>query len=133
MRKCFDICIYPRKLSSTIDVLWSPPPCGWIKCNIDRVASGSPMLTAYGGLFRDENVNQLINFSTFLDFETPVFAEFLAAIIAIEKAKELNWLKLWLETDCTLVVKDFSNLQWCSEKSSLVGLPIGRILLALIS
>lgn len=36
-------------------------------------------------------------------------AELLAAIITIEKAKEFNWKKFLLETDCLLVVKAFSS------------------------
>lgn len=33
----------------------------------------------------------------------------MAAIIAIEKDKQHNWSKLWLEMNCILVVNAFSN------------------------
>ncbi|XP_058758938.1 17.9 kDa class II heat shock protein-like [Vicia villosa] len=33
----------------------------------------------------------------------------MAAVLAIEKARHLNWTKLWLETDCALLVKAFSD------------------------
>ncbi|XP_058746270.1 uncharacterized protein LOC131619157 [Vicia villosa] len=99
MLKAFGIEIHPRRQLRYTEILWCPPPIGWVKCNIDGVASGSPMLTACGGIFRDDKADHLFSFSAFLSGGTPVFSEFMAAILAIEKAKELNWNKLWIETD----------------------------------
>ncbi|XP_058776262.1 uncharacterized protein LOC131650572 [Vicia villosa] len=112
MLKAFGIEIHPRRQLCYTEILWCrPPPIGWVKCNIDGAASGSPMLTACGGIFRDDKADHLLSFSAFLSGGTPVFSEFMAAILAIEKAKELNWNKLWIETDCMLLVKAFSNPQ----------------------
>ncbi|XP_058769687.1 uncharacterized protein LOC131643477 [Vicia villosa] len=114
MLKAFDINIRPCKQLSTVEVLWSPPARGWIKCNTDGVASGSSLLDACGGLFRDEEANHLLSFSVFIGPRTPVVTEFMAVIIAVEKVKQLNWSKLWIETNCMLVVKAFANVHLVS-------------------
>ncbi|CAI8586374.1 unnamed protein product [Vicia faba] len=75
--KNFDITIHPSIVVRPADVVWSPPPIGWIKCNVNGIAT--------------------------------VFAEFNAVKIAIKKAKELGWKKLWIKADCLLVVNSFSN------------------------
>ncbi|XP_058733822.1 uncharacterized protein LOC131605491 [Vicia villosa] len=107
--KSFGINIQPRKHLSAVDVIWCLSARGWSKCNIDGVEVGSTLLAACGGIFRNEQATHLISFSAYLETGTPVLAEFLAAIIAIEKAKQMQWSKLWLETNCILVVKAFSN------------------------
>ncbi|XP_058776250.1 uncharacterized protein LOC131650562 [Vicia villosa] len=107
--KGFGINIHLRKQIFMVEVLWCPPARGWIKCNIHGVPVGSPLLATCGGLNRDEHANHLLSFCVFLEAGTPVFVEFMAAIIAIEKAKRMQWSKLWLKTDCILVVKAFSN------------------------
>lgn len=68
-------------------VIWLPPICGWVKCNVDGVALGSPWNSACDGIFRDHNVNHILNFSAFLGCETPENGELLGAIMAMEKAK----------------------------------------------
>ncbi|XP_058781014.1 uncharacterized protein LOC131655124 [Vicia villosa] len=107
--KNFEVTIQPRVPKRCIDSLWFPPDVSWIKCNIDGAAAGSPFLAASGGLFRDNQANHIISFCTFLGTGSPLFAEFMAAIIAIEKAKEMLWSKLWIETDSLIVVNAFSN------------------------
>ncbi|XP_058783255.1 uncharacterized protein LOC131657925 [Vicia villosa] len=107
--KSFDINIRPRKPSCTVEVIWCPPPLGWVKCNIDGLAKGSPMLSSCGGIFRNHNADHLGSFCEFLGDGNSVSAELCAAMLAIEKACVFNWKKLWLETDCTVVVQAFSN------------------------
>ncbi|XP_058785510.1 metal transporter Nramp7.2-like [Vicia villosa] len=60
-------------------------------------------VAACGGIYRDDKAVNMLSFSVFLNEGSPIFAEFMAAIIAIEKAKQLNWNKLWIETDCLLL------------------------------
>ncbi|XP_058783929.1 uncharacterized protein LOC131658677 [Vicia villosa] len=108
--KALDILLHPCNQLATRDVLWCPPVCGWVKCNIDGVANGSPMVAAYGGIFRDDKTHHICSFSAFLREGSPVYAEFMAAILAMERAKHCQWKKLWIETDCLLVVKAFSNV-----------------------
>ncbi|XP_058777009.1 uncharacterized protein LOC131651362 [Vicia villosa] len=75
MLKRFDVNLNPSKTSSYVDVLWSPPLQGWIKCNVDGVARGSPWKLACEGIFRDCQANHVLSFSVFLDCEPPANAE----------------------------------------------------------
>ncbi|XP_058746054.1 uncharacterized protein LOC131618921 [Vicia villosa] len=107
--KKFDINIQPRKPMVSIDIIWCPPINDWIKCNIDETASSSLILTADGGIFRDNQANHIISFCIFLGEGSPVLAEFMAEVLAIEKAKDMHWSKFRLETDCIFVAKAFSD------------------------
>lgn len=64
--KIFGIDILPHLTSTTIDVIWCPSARGWIKCNIDEVAVGSPALVACGGIFRDDQTHHLLSLVLFL-------------------------------------------------------------------
>ncbi|XP_058776606.1 uncharacterized protein LOC131650923 [Vicia villosa] len=88
--KCFGVNLHPRPPSNTIDVIWYPPARGWMKCNIDGVAVGSPGIAACGGIFRDDQANHILSFSAFLEVGSSIIVEFLAAIYAIEKDKQMN-------------------------------------------
>ncbi|XP_058742694.1 uncharacterized protein LOC131615239 [Vicia villosa] len=107
--KAFNIGIIPSRPSILMDVIWHPPPKGWIKINVDGLARGNPSLSACGGIFRDENACHVGSFSDFLGEGSAFFAELMAAILAIDKARVLGWKKLWMETDCSSVVKAFSD------------------------
>ncbi|XP_058741713.1 uncharacterized protein LOC131614101 [Vicia villosa] len=107
--KKFGIQIKPKAQTATLEVLWSPPIVGWMKCNIDGVVLGNPRLAACGGLFRDHNANHVVSFCDFLGNESPEFAELFAPILALEEAKRRNINKLWLETDFLYVVNAFRN------------------------
>lgn len=52
--KTFKVVGWPPK-ALEIKGLWIPPNCGWIKCNIDGSARGSPGFAGEGGIFRDSN------------------------------------------------------------------------------
>lgn len=62
--KGFGMNNHPCNTKVFIDIIWCPPPpnAGLIKCNIDGMAAGSPMLAANGGIFRDSQANHNINF-----------------------------------------------------------------------
>lgn len=105
----FDISIHPRKPLRTLEVLWTPPPRGWIKGNIDGLTRGSPSMTACGRIFKDDGACQITSFSAYLGPENFEFAELMSAIIAIERTYKLGWKKVWIETNCLLVVKALSN------------------------
>ncbi|XP_058756625.1 uncharacterized protein LOC131629842 [Vicia villosa] len=107
--KRFDIRINPTRSIRHIDVLWSPPPVGWIKGNIDGVASGSPSISSCGGIFRDHMGDHIGSFCNFLGEGIAELAEYSAVMVAIEKAQDCGWQKLWLESDCIIVVNAFSN------------------------
>lgn len=114
--KSFDINIHPSKPLRCIDVLWSPPPFGWVKCNVDGLAKGSPMLIACRGIFKNDQACHVGSLCDFFDVGSSEMAELLAALAATEKARELNWKKLQIETDYLLVVKAFSNSNLVSWK-----------------
>ncbi|XP_058732705.1 uncharacterized protein LOC131604270 [Vicia villosa] len=105
--KSFDVKLNPRDTIAMIDVIWSPPLQGWIKCNIDGKVDGS--LAAGGGIFRDWQASHILSFSAFFGEGSRVVEEFMATIMAIEKAMMMKWKKLWIETDCKLVVLAISN------------------------
>ncbi|XP_058760261.1 uncharacterized protein LOC131633578 [Vicia villosa] len=91
--KRFGININPSKGVKTIEVLWSPPSLGWIKCNIDGAAIGNPKVAACGGIFRDHNANHILSFSAYLDNNNSESVELNAAIMAIEAAKKNHYTK----------------------------------------
>ncbi|XP_058776557.1 uncharacterized protein LOC131650867 [Vicia villosa] len=101
--------INPSRLIRHIDVLWSPPPVGWIKRNIDGVATGSPSISSCGGIFRDHMGDHIGSFCNFLGEGISELAEYSGVMVAIEKAQDCGWQKLWLESDCIIVVNSFSN------------------------
>lgn len=107
--KKFDIQIHLRSPLKTNDVLWHPPPNGWIKCNIDGLSKGKPMVSACGGIFRNDHVLHVGSFFCSLGYGTALFVEFGAALFSLEKANERHWNHIWIESDSSLVVQDFSN------------------------
>ncbi|XP_058746815.1 uncharacterized protein LOC131619766 [Vicia villosa] len=107
--KGMQVNLNPNRPASFMNVLWCPPPLGWVKVNIDGVARGNPVTMACGGLYRDSNAVHLGSFCDYMGEGNSELAEFWAAIIAIEKAVSLGWRKIWIETDCLLVVKAFSD------------------------
>ncbi|XP_058734177.1 uncharacterized protein LOC131605902 [Vicia villosa] len=107
--KKFNIQIHPSKPLITKPIVWSPPLSDWFKCNVDGVSTGNATLAACGGIFRDHNANHILSFSVFLGPESAIIAEFMAAILCIEAAEKNNYRKLWVESDCILVVNAFKD------------------------
>lgn len=86
----FNINIHPGKSLTTMDTLWTPPPLGWIKYNIDGLNTGSPAVSSRGDIFRDYNACHFGSFCDFIGFGRGDIAEFKAAMLAIKKAKDIN-------------------------------------------
>lgn len=107
--KKFDINIKANKTLSTLEVLWTPPIYGGIKCNICGVTVGNPRTSACGVIFRDHDASHILSFTAFLGNESPENADFLVAIMALETEKSKNFSKLWIETGCIFVVNAFKN------------------------
>ncbi|XP_058734065.1 uncharacterized protein LOC131605765 [Vicia villosa] len=105
--KSFDISIHPKNQTTAIEVLWSPPIFGWLKCNTDGVSVLNT--AACGVVCRDHNANHIFSLCDFLGAKGPIFAELMAAILAIEEAMRRNVSSLWIETDSMYVVKAFKN------------------------
>lgn len=114
--KGLNVFLLPRKNPNFINVLWSPPPLGWEKVNIDGVARGDPRLMSCRGIYCNDKAYHLGSFCDVLGDGSAELAELLATIIAIEKVVLYGWKKIWIETDCVLVTKALSDLAlvpWC--------------------
>ncbi|XP_058757629.1 uncharacterized protein LOC131630904 [Vicia villosa] len=64
---------------------------------------------ACGGIYRDNNAIYLGSFCDYIGEENSELAELWVAMLAIEKAVSLGWRMFWIETNCLLVVKAFSD------------------------
>ncbi|CAK8576871.1 unnamed protein product [Lathyrus sativus] len=106
--KKFSISINPVNPKMCVEVIWNPPPNGWIKVNIDGASGGDPINAACGGIFRDHFGNHIESFACNLGPVNSLFAELMGAILAIEHALVRGWSNIWLESDSTLVVMAFS-------------------------
>jgi len=91
------------KVLHPLPVRWEFPSPGWVKINIDGVARGSPDLVSCGGIFRGSVREFIGGFSTFLDVQTALVAEFYGVIHAIEEAQNMGFTHLWLECDFALI------------------------------
>jgi hypothetical protein len=49
--KFFKINIHHPKTPNIVEVIWTPPLSGWIKCNIDGSSLGNPGVAASAGIF----------------------------------------------------------------------------------
>ena len=75
--------IRPKKVSSTIQVIWRFPYMGWIKFNIDGAARDYLRIVAYVGLFKGSISKYIGNFS-FMGTQNSLFTEVMGAILAFE-------------------------------------------------
>ncbi|XP_058742332.1 uncharacterized protein LOC131614798 [Vicia villosa] len=106
--KKFNVAIRPPRAPNIVEVIWKPPPRGWIKINCDGAVISSG-LSGCGGIGRNSDGVFLGAFASSLSGANSLTAELLGAILAIEFAFERNWKNIWLETDSTAVVKAFSS------------------------
>jgi ribonuclease HI len=107
--KFFKIDIHHPRPPKVIEVLWSLPLHGWLKCNIDGTSLGNPGPAACGGVFRNHRGEFLGGFEKNLGIANSLVAEIMGAILAIECAYDRNWYQLWLECDSSLVVLAFKD------------------------
>ena len=106
--KFFGINTRTGKVFRPLPVRWEfPSPC-WVKINIDGVARGYPGLATRGGIFRGSMEEFIGAFSTFLDVQTTLVAEFYGVIYALEEAQKLGLTNVWLECDSVLVCAAFT-------------------------
>jgi ribonuclease HI len=107
--KHFNIKVHPPNAPTIKEVLWSPPPFSWIKCNTDGSSISNQMQSSCGGIFRNNMADCLGCFATNLGQGSALMAEFIAAMTAIETAFDKSWRNLWLETDSKVVMLAFSS------------------------
>jgi ribonuclease HI len=105
--KKFNIKIHPPKPPSIKEVIWSPPPLGWLKCNSD--GAFDTITASCGGIFRNQQADFVIAFAERIRFKSAFLAELCGVMRSIELAKDKNWLNPWIETDSSLVVQAFKS------------------------
>lgn len=87
----------PPKAPKIIPVNWHLPPSGWLKVNIDVVASSASSLAADGGVFRTSHEFLGGCFAIFLGSVTAFEEEICAALYAIEAAQRFLGIKFGLK------------------------------------
>ncbi|XP_019430034.1 PREDICTED: uncharacterized protein LOC109337509 [Lupinus angustifolius] len=136
--KSLPIDIHTNKAPRITDVIWYPPPFGWIKVNTDGAAHGSPGHSGGGGIFRNHNGLFLARFANYLGIQNALYAELHSAIKAVDLACKNGWVRLWLECDSMLLLDIFNgkskppwNLtnEWlkCNQKIQLLDFRISHI------
>jgi ribonuclease HI len=100
---------HPPKAPSITEVIWQPPPLCWVKCNSNDASKGNPGPLACGGIFRDNQANDLGCFASNFGICDAFSAELIGAITAIEIAQRRGWNHLWLECDSKLVTLTFKS------------------------
>ncbi|XP_039682967.1 uncharacterized protein [Medicago truncatula] len=85
MKSC-KVNIRPPRAPSIKEIIWSPPLPSWIKINTDGAATKNPSRSVAGGIFRNSNGAFLGGFTHFIGPADALFAELIAAMIAIEIA-----------------------------------------------
>ncbi|GAU22345.1 hypothetical protein TSUD_106730 [Trifolium subterraneum] len=128
--KTFKVTIHHPNVPAIKEIIWQPPMCNWIKCNIDGACTQG--LASCSGVFRNHDVEFLYCFAEPLGNLSPFLAELCGAMRAVELAYHLNWKNLWLETDSTMVVLVFNNIsepvawnlrnRWVNTRSLLNGM-----------
>jgi ribonuclease HI len=107
--KFFKININHPKAPNIVEVIWTPPLSGWVKCNTDGSSLGNPGIAASDGIFRNHNGASLGCFAYNVGTATAFFAEFMGIILAVECAFERSWMHLWIESDSHLAILAFKN------------------------
>jgi hypothetical protein len=92
--KAFKVKTHSPKAHRIIEVLWHPPLLGWVKCNTDGAAHGSPSPSACGGLFINYHGVHLGSFAEFLGNSNAFAAELHGVMCAIEPVFDRGWHSL---------------------------------------
>jgi hypothetical protein len=108
--KHFKVAIHHPKAPKIVEVIWSPPLQGWVKCNTDGTSVGNPGIAACAGIFRNNLGANLGCFAHYIGVANALYAEIMGIILAIECAVDRNWRQLWIESDSMLVISAFKNV-----------------------
>ncbi|KAI5408096.1 hypothetical protein KIW84_054074 [Lathyrus oleraceus] len=65
-----------------------PPPKDYSKCNIDDLAIGTPSISVYGDIFRDELDIHVGSFCCALGYGSAFMAKLIVSLLTLEKATE---------------------------------------------
>ncbi|XP_019233871.1 PREDICTED: uncharacterized protein LOC109214408 [Nicotiana attenuata] len=88
-----------------------------IKLNCDGAFSSNNITAGLGEAFRNSKGDWIVGYSKSIQAISPTHAELLALLEGLQIAKEMNFLNMEIETDCTNVIKliyedstNFSNI-----------------------
>ncbi|KAK8488323.1 hypothetical protein V6N12_046658 [Hibiscus sabdariffa] len=93
------------QLSVTVPQLWSRPPLGWVKVNVDASVSLAYGNAALGGVFRDENGYWIYGFACNTRQCYALHSELWAVHDCLSRAWSLSFRRLVIETDCLEVIR----------------------------
>ncbi|KAL5706581.1 hypothetical protein ACHQM5_024728 [Ranunculus cassubicifolius] len=116
------------------EIQWVGPKGVWVKANCDGAASGYPGWSGSGIIFRDYEglLGVLVKG---LGIGRNYEAEVEAMVLAAEKAGEMGWDHLWLESDSLSAVQEFNRevipwvfkARWAKAKRKLVNIKISHV------
>ncbi|XP_042515275.1 uncharacterized protein LOC122089621 [Macadamia integrifolia] len=116
----------PREV---MEIFWCPPQRGWVKLNSDGCSLGNPGKAGAGGIFRNENLEILQSFRTFLGVHTNFETEMIAVITGLEFARDMGITHLWIECYSVAVVLLISKgrIPWvCLQRNEGLDHMVGR-------
>ena len=103
----FAVSPHRRMVRDIVLVLWKPPTAPWLKVNTNGSVIGG--YTACGGLFRYHAGTFRGAFVCNIGTQSVFYAEVMAIIFAIEYVVRHGWKNIWLESDSTSALRNFSN------------------------
>ena len=104
-----------KRISIAKTVTWCPPSAGIVKIKCDGSSFGQNPCGAVGYVIRDSFCNFLGAMASNIGQASSLDAEFCAFMLATEKAKDMSFPRLWMETDSVAVVTAFykdSGIPW---------------------
>jgi len=106
--RLFNIPFKTKRATAKHDVHWCPPPTDVIKFNYDGSSIGAHPCGAIGIVIRRSSSSFLGAISSNIGNATTLEAEFSACMLAIEKAREMHFKAICLESDSIRVVHAYN-------------------------
>ncbi|XP_020225671.1 uncharacterized protein LOC109807540 [Cajanus cajan] len=97
-----------RKLEQPVEIQWTPPSAGWIKCNTDGAFSTFTSSASCKIIFLDSSANLVGCLAESVGAKSALEAEVLAIIHVVQIARSRGWMSLWIEIDSMLSIHAFS-------------------------
>ncbi|XP_075079959.1 uncharacterized protein LOC142165266 [Nicotiana tabacum] len=92
-------------------VLWEFPSRGWIKVNTDGACRGNPGRSSIGFCIRDEAGDLIYAEGREISEGTNNESEVVAIVEALKMCKNLNYCRIWLQTD-SMLLKNIIEESW---------------------
>ncbi|KAF9594508.1 hypothetical protein IFM89_031626 [Coptis chinensis] len=128
-----------RKAPQIKECKWLLPEIDQVKVNVDGSSMGNPRPAGWGAMYRDHNGEFLLVSCKGLGVKTNYVPECYAILENAKVAIEKGWLNLWLESNSTVAIEDFSTGKipwklskrwgWCKSKLQRCSLIHGEKLI----